>query len=392
MKPLLAFDRNIGILIGVQVCVIGCMAGIRMAAPLLLLRQGYGTTTVGCLLALFSFIQLFLAIPAGRFADRHGLKTPVMLCMACAAVGAALASLWPVLPVICVAALLNGAATGGVMITLQRHAGRLASEPTQLRQIFSWLAVAPSIANFVGPFVSGVVIDYVGFSASFAVMGGLALLSWPMVRHSPELVKESVETSHAASNRSWELLADPRLRQLLFINWIMMSCRDVHTFVLPLLGHERGISASVIGGILGAFAIAATVVRLFLPVVAARIQEWAVIAVAMVAAVVLYGIYPLVSSPLLMGVCSVLLGLFLGAVQPMIMSSLHQITPPHRQGEALALRLMSVNMSSILMPVAFGSLGAAIGVAKVFWSISAIVACGLRSAINLRRSQTAHDD
>jgi hypothetical protein len=28
----------------------------------------------------------------------------------------------------------------------------------------------------------------------------------------------------------------------------------------------------------------------------------------------------------------------LGTVQPMIMSTLHQITPAHRQGEALGLR------------------------------------------------------
>ena len=50
-------------------------------------------------------------------------------------------------------------------------------------------------------------------------------------------------------------------RRLLFVNWLQSSCWDVHTFVLPILGHERGLSASVIGSILGAFAIAAAVIR-----------------------------------------------------------------------------------------------------------------------------------
>lgn len=58
------------------------------------------------------------------------------------------------------------------------------------------------------------------------------------------------------------------MRLLLLINWILSSCWDVHTFVLPILGHERGLSASVIGAILGTFAIAATVVRVVVPMIA----------------------------------------------------------------------------------------------------------------------------
>ena len=66
------------------------------------------------------------------------------------------------------------------------------------------------------------------------------------------------------------------MRCLLLVNWLLSSCWDVHTFVVPVLGHERGFSASVIGAILGAFAIAATVVRVALPFVATRVNEWTV--------------------------------------------------------------------------------------------------------------------
>ena len=70
-----------------------------------------------------------------------------------------------------------------------------------------------------------------------------------------------------------------------------------------------------------------------------------------------------------MAACSLLLGFALGSVQPMVMSMLHQITPVHRQGEALGLRLISINVSSILTPLVFGTVGAAIGVASVFWAV-----------------------
>src|SRR5207247_1606103 len=100
-----------------------------------------------------------------------------------------------------------------------------------------------------------------------------------------------------------------------------------------------GLAASVIGAILGSFAIAAAAIRVLLPIVAAHLREWAVIAVAMAATAVLFAIYPFMQAPLAMGLCSVLLGTALGTVQPMVMSTLHQITPEHRHGEAVAMRV-----------------------------------------------------
>jgi len=58
-------------LIAGHVCIHACMAGMRMAAPLLALQQGFSAAAVGVLLALFALTQVFLALPAGRFADRH---------------------------------------------------------------------------------------------------------------------------------------------------------------------------------------------------------------------------------------------------------------------------------------------------------------------------------
>ena len=60
-----------------QVCLHGTMAGMRLAAPLWALREGFSAAAVGFLLALFALTQVFLAIPAGRYADANGLKKPV---------------------------------------------------------------------------------------------------------------------------------------------------------------------------------------------------------------------------------------------------------------------------------------------------------------------------
>ena len=377
-------------LIAGQICIHACMAGMRMATPLLALDQGYSAVAVGVLLALFALTQVFLALPAGRFTDRHGLKRPIAWSVVMAFSGAALAVAFPLFPVLCVSALMTGGATGVAVIALQRHVGRAAGNPTQLKQVFGWLSIGPAVSNFIGPFTAGLLIDHAGpsagslagYRAAFALMAVLPLATWFWVRHTRELGAVA-PAACAGKTRVGDLLRR-MMRRLLLVNWLLSSCWDVHTLVVPILGHERGFSASVIGSLLGAFAIAAAVIRVVLPMLAAHLKEWVVVSMAMGITALIFAVYPLMPSALTMGLCSVLLGLTLGSVQPMIMSTLHQITPSHRQGEALALRLMSINASSVLMPLLFGSAGALIGVSGLFWIVGAAVGAGVRPAWRLR--------
>jgi MFS family permease len=372
--------------IGGQVFLHACMAGTRLAAPLLALQLGYSEAAVGVLLALFALTQVILALPAGRFADRHGLKRPMGMAVIAATLGAGLAVAFPIYPVLCLSALLTGGATGAALIALQRHAGRAAQTPTELKQVFSWLSIGPAISNFIGPFGAGLAIDHGGFRLAFLLMALLPMFAWYFVRTVQEL-PPVVRPAGARDGKAWELLREPMFRRLLLVNWFLSSCWDVHTFVVPVLGHERGLSASAIGTILGAFAIAAALVRLVLPMVAAYLREWAVITAAMAATALLFGVYPLMHSALAMGLCSVLLGLALGTVQPMVMSTLHQITPEHRHGEAVALRVMAINASSVAMPMLFGLAGTLIGIGGVFWFVGSAVGLGTRLAWGLRTAE-----
>lgn len=374
-----ALRKTLTRLIGAQVCLHAAMTGLRMAAPLMALRQGYSPAAVGLLLALFALSQVFLALPAGRFTDRHGMRRPVRLAVIVAVIGNALAAAWPLFPVLCLAALLTGAASGLTVIALQRHVGRMAQDASELRQVFSWLAIGPSISNFLGPFLSGLLIDASGFRAAYLMLAMLPLLAWFSVGGVQEHARvEAPEGHHRRS--SWDLLHDKAFRHLLLINWMLASCWDVHTFVVPVIGNERGLSATVIGSILGAFALAATAIRVVMPWLSEHLREGRVIGGAMVATALLFALYPLVHTAWLMGALSVLLGLALGSVQPMVMSTLHQITPHHRHGEALGLRSMAINGSSVVMPLLFGSAGVVVGTAGVFWVVGSVVGLGARLA------------
>ena len=364
-----------------QICLHSTMAGIRMAAPLWVLRASHSEWAVGVLMGLFAAAPIVLALQAGRLADRHGYHRPLYVAVGLTTTGGAFAVLatWLAAPfdftLLCLSATFAGAGANYGLIAIQRTAGRSAHDATERKRVFSWLGLAPALSNVVGPVSAGALIDVAGFRVAFGALMLLPLLGLGWARRVP------VETPpprprQPRGHSSWDLLRAPGLRRLLAVNWLVSTSWDVHTFVIPILGHERGFSASAIGLVLGVFAGAVALVRLAIPTLAHRLREAQVLFGAMLATGAVFAVYPLVHSPWTMGACAVVLGLALGSVQPMIMSTLHQLTPHDRHGEAIALRSMTINFSSAVMPLAFGVAGAALGAASLFWVMGVLVVAG----------------
>lgn len=361
-------------LVAAQICIHGCLTGLRMAAPLWALRTYDSAMIAGLLLALFAISQVFLALPAGRYVDRHGLTRPIGISVLLAFAGAGLAALHPAIYTLALGAMLTGAASGLTIIALQRHIGHMARDGADRRRLFSWLAIGPSVSNVVGPMLAGVVIDAAGFRAGFAALALLPLLTWLAARGM------AARTVHVAavggSGRAWHLFRRPKFAHLLFVNWLLSSSWDVYTFMVPVIGHHHDFSASAIGMILGVFAAATAAVRVLMPWLGKRLRERQVLIAALITTALMFAIFPLMTSPLSMAAGSVVLGLALGSVQPMIMSNLHQLVPPERVGEAIALRLMVINASSVVMPLILGSAGVALGTGMVFWVVGGAAAGG----------------
>jgi len=364
------------------------MAGLRMAAPLQTLRDGYSPWSVGLLLALFAAAPVLFALHAGRLADRLGYHRPVYLSVALAALGCGLAIAstfvaggWH-FALLCGAAMATGTGANTGMLTIQRSAGLAAGSSVQRMRIFSWLGMAPSFANVIGPVAVGFMIDARGFAAGYALLLLLPLATLVSARVVPPRAPAAARPA-AHGGTAWDLLRTPGLKRLLLVNWLLSMCWDVHTFAVPILGHERAFSASTIGLVLGAFTLSVTAVRAVIPLFAHRLREAAVVHAAMLAAAAVFVLYPLAPNATLMGACALLLGIALGSVQPMVMSMLHQLTPADRHGEALALRSMAINTSSTLMPLVFGATGTLVGAAVLFWVVGGAVGAGSWAARRL---------
>lgn len=439
-RPVARHRILIALVIG-QICLHAAMAGLRMALPLMLLRQGGldwlgGEAAAGLLLGLFSVVPVVTAVRAGRWTDRRGYHRPVrsaVVIVVLAGLVAVPAAGWPwlwalagqaglvaqvgdathgapglvQLLLLALAASLAGTGSNLGLIAIQRSAGRLAShgraaddsgpadrdEATraELKKVFSWLGIAPSLSNVIGPMLAGLLIDAIGFPGACAAMALLPLGTLLCAARVPVELAPGSQTSSAARASSGPaaqasaaparhgvlaLFALPGVGGILLANWFFSTAWDLHTFLVPLMGHQNGLSASAIGTVLGVFALAVTAIRLIVPLIAERLTERHVMSGAMLVIGAVFAVYPWATTVGTMAMCAVVLGLAQGIVQPMILSTLHQLAPPDQQGEVIALRSAVINLSSAILPLVFGLLGGALGPALLFRTMAVLLWVG----------------
>jgi MFS family permease len=89
-----------------------------------------------------------------------------------------------------------------------------------------------------------------------------------------------------------------------------------------------------------------------------------------------YFLIPLAANALILMALLFLLGLGLGAPQPVVLSLLHESAPPGRGGEAVGVRILLINMSQTVMPLVFGALGTALAIIPVFWLTALCLTAG----------------
>jgi predicted MFS family arabinose efflux permease len=179
-----------------------------------------------------------------------------------------------------------------------------------------------------------------------------------------------------ASGSVLDLLVQPRLRRVIIASGLVVAGIDLYTFYMPIYGHSIGLSATMIGVVLGAHAAATFVVRTTLPVMVRRWGEDPVMTVSMLLAGVTFLMFPFVQHIAVLLLLSFALGLGLGVGQPLSLIMTYNRAPAGRAGEALGLRFSIVNLTHMVIPLAFGTIGSALGLISVFLANSALMLGG----------------
>jgi MFS-type transporter involved in bile tolerance (Atg22 family) len=105
-------------------------------------------------------------------------------------------------------------------------------------------------------------------------------------------------------------------------------------------------------------------------------------------------LFPFFVNAYALGAIAFLLGLGVGCAMPMTMSLLYALAPANRLAEAFGLHKTVRNATHLVVPLVFGSVGAAFGFAAVFLSNSALLATGglLLRKVGMPKSKGAIGD
>ena len=365
-----------GVLIALGICNHLVLTGSRVAVSLDALSLGANAATVGTLLALFALLPMLFAIPAGRLADRVGVRGPMLAGSIGIAGAAIIATAIPGLPALFVTAVLLGVSFMSFQVATQYAAGEMGPPDARTRN-FGLLAVGYSASSIGGPLVTGFMIDHVGFRAAFGLLALLPLVPIAVLgmNRVPFPGPHPAHAAHAGS-RTFELMRNPALRRVFLINGMITLAWELHTLFVPIYGNAIGLSASKIGVVLAAFAMATFTVRLSMPLISRHVPEHRVLTLALYLAALVYLAIPFSRSASMLMLLSFCLGLGLGVGQPMVMALLHTLAPPGRMGEAAGVRMSLMNSMAVAVPLVFGAVGGTIGLSPVLWSVGVALATG----------------
>lgn len=358
-----------------------------MVLSLYALQLGASQFTIGVLMALYALCPLFLAIYAGRLADRLGPRTPMMAGTAGIGLAMLLPPLFPGLITLYVAALLIGSSFHFFFVSVHGTAGGIGGPDNRARN-YALVSLGFSAAGLIGPFTTGLAIDYLGHLNAFMVLSSFTVTPFLLMWLKPDFLPRAVAQGDPKAQRAMDLWKMPRLRVAFIASGILSAAWDLFQFYFPIYGHSIGLSATVIGAVLSAFALATFTVRIILPAWAKRTSEAEILVYGIFIAAFAFVLFPLFVNPWLLAVAAFVLGLGVGSGQPMSMSLIYALAPPGRSSEAAGLRVMVNNVAHLSIPLLFGSVGAAFGFVPVFMSNAAMLVAG---GALLRRKNRAPD-
>lgn len=220
--------------------------------PLYLRDAGLSYTLVAVVLASLGLGAVLGGLPAGSAAGRFGPEWLFAAATLATGLTAMLLGISTAVLALVAFRLLYGMGAVGMRVSVQMLVN--AAAPVRLRgRGMSFLGGAVRLAFFVGPLLGGVLVDTVGFTATFVVCGVTTLLGLvPFF---------AVRRDRPAGERfdrptvPWSSLSDALRRQrgLLVLagtgSALVMTVREGRNVVVPLIGDDLGLSATAVGAL-----------------------------------------------------------------------------------------------------------------------------------------------
>ncbi len=352
------------------------LKGSKMLIALYAIELGASPFSLGLLIATYACFPLLLAVYAGRASDRVGVRRPMVLGSIGTALGLLVPVAVPTLPALYASAALIGLSNVFFHVSAHNLVGSLGGGHERTRN-FATFSLGAAVSGFVGPVVVGFVIDGSGYLQTYKLLACIGAVPGIVLFCFAGFIPVVVRTEsgqRAGSMR--ELLGNRALGRAFVASGLIITGIELFNFYVPIYGRSIGLSASVIGIVLGMQAAAAFVVRLWMPWLSRRFGEERVLTSSLLVAGLTYFLFPSFQDPVVLAGLSFVLGLGLGCGQPLSIILTYNNSPAGRIGESLGFRLTVNKFTQMTIPIAFGSLGAAFGIYPVFWGTACLLIVG----------------
>ena len=350
--------------------------GSKVLISLYALELGANPLTIGVLFSMYSIFPVFLSIYAGKLSDRFGCRLP-MLFGACGLFGGLLLPfLMPHLATLYFSAGLIGMCYIFYTVSVQHLIGSFGEGEERTRN-YSLFSLGVALTALLGPTTTGFAIDLIGYRATYLLLALFpALPILVLLFFARWLPRGQMPGKAKPEQRVMDLVKIVPLRRVLITAGIIETGLELFNFYLPIYAHSIGFTASHIGLIMGAFALALLVVRTVMPMLSRRFSEERVLAASLLLAATSCLLFPFVSSFALLLAMAFVLGLGLGCGSPLSMILAYNRSPAGRSGEAMGLRQTVNKATEAVVPLVFGLIGTAFGMIPVFWLDAVLLAVG----------------
>lgn len=348
----------------------------RVLNTLYALHLGATPWETGLLLSMYGLFPMLFAAYAGRIIDRHGVRMPLYLGLTLLFIGVGLPFVWPSFAAIYVSAAVGGAGFILSQVSMQTLTGSLADGEARTRN-FSYYLLAVATADLIGPVLAGFAIDAYGHASTFAICAVPTLISiagfMAMDRLFPRVQRAGKE---AVAQGVFSVLREKELRRVLMTSAVTMTAADLFQLYVPLYAHSVGLTASVIGLVMGAAAVAIFVTRALLPPMTRLLTEERLLMFALLLTGAMFALIPLFRSGIALGLICFVLGLGLGLCQPLTMILSFNRSPKGRAGEVVGVRVTINNFMHVVVPPVFGAAASITGLAPVLWASAGVLSLG----------------
>lgn len=356
----------------------------RIVLSLYALDLGATPSTVGGIVAMFYVFPLLLSWPIGILADRFSARVLLLFGTIWGA-GGMLIPYFVHSPYAMYAAGAMMGLTFAFITVLGQNLVGILSAPHERTRNFSNYALTGSLCVFIAPLFAGWAIDYLGYTTACLANASLfALVIVMLAFRGQVLPKGSPRSKDTAQTSLLNSMSDRALWRVLAISSLSQLGSDLYQSFLPIYAHGIGLSASVIGTVLSAFAVGSFSVRMVMPRLVNAIGDQRLLTLAFLAGAAMFMLVPLCREPAMLALTSLVFGMAAGCTQPLSMLLVFGQSSAGRSGETVGLRLTINNLVRLVAPALFGAVGSVAGLLPVFW-INAVLMSGASLLTRLKK-------